>query len=314
MKSDWVAATVRARSMAHRRVGAGASRALAAQPTVESALSSLQESGYAERLRGASGLAAAERAVQETVLWQLRVLAGWLPASGTAIARAAAGTFEIENIVAQAHRLTGGAAAPEPYHLGALATAWPRLAAAGSREELAGVLSATAWGADVGAATQTTAGTGALRDALTVAWARRLAGVAAPARPWCGARCALTAARILTVDGGTPPAPAVHLLRPVLGRSWETARSLAEFTAALPPSLRPALQGVASPKELWRAEARLHAAVEKDGFQLLRGSMPGPDVVLGAIAVLSTDAWRVRAALTSAAAGSGSSEVLDAAA
>jgi hypothetical protein len=308
--------------MAHSRVGAGASRGLAAQPTVDSALSSLQESGYAERLRGAAGLAAAERAVQETVLWQLRVLAGWLPASGTALARAAAGTFEIENIMALAHRLTGGAATSEPYQLGALATAWPRLATAGSREELADALSVTAWGADVGAAarggtaaaTQTTAGTGALRDALTVVWARRLAGVAAPARPWCGALCVLTAARILTVDGGAPPAPAVHLLRPVLGTAWENTRSLAEFTAALPRSLQPALQGVASPKELWRAEARLHAAVEKDGFQLLRGSMPGPDVVLGAIAVLSTDAWRVRAALTAAAAGSGSSEVLDAAA
>jgi hypothetical protein len=56
------------------------------------------------------------------------------------------------------------------------------------------------------------------------------------------------------------------------------------------------------------------AAVEKDGFRLLRGSMPGPDVVLGAIAVLSTDAWRVRAALTAAAAAAGSSEVLDEAA
>jgi hypothetical protein len=54
--------------------------------------------------------------------------------------------------------------------------------------------------------------------------------------------------------------------------------------------------------------------VEKDGFRLLRGSRPGPDVVLGAIAVLSTDAWRVRAALTAAAAGAGSSEVLDEAA
>jgi hypothetical protein len=42
--------------------------------------------------------------------------------------------------------------------------------------------------------------------------------------------------------------------------------------------------------------------------------MPGPDVVLGAIAVLALDAWRVRAALAAAAAGAGSSEVLDAAA
>lgn len=308
MKADWVAASVRARSMAHRRVGAGGSRAVAAQPTLERALSALQESSYAERLRGAPGLAAAERALQETVLWQLRVLAGWLPAAGTALARAAAGAFEIENIVALAHQLAGGEKAPEPYHLGALATAWPRLRSAGTGEELATILRATAWG-NVGAA-----GPGALRDGLAVAWLRRLAAVAPPARPWCGTVCALTAARMLTVDGVMPTAPVLHLMRPVLGSSWESATSLAGFTSALPPSLRTVLAGIAAPKDLWRAEARACAAVEKDGFHLLRGSMPGPDIVLGAIAVLSTDAWRVRAALTAAAAGTGSSEVLDEAA
>jgi hypothetical protein len=35
-------------------------------------------------------------------------------------------------------------------------------------------------------------------------------------------------------------------------------------------------------------------------------------VVLGAIAVLAMDAWRVRVGLAAAAAGTGSSEVLDA--
>lgn len=308
MKADWVAASVRARSMAQRRLGAGASRTTAALPTLDRALSALQESSYAERLGAAAGLAAAQRAVQETVLWQLRVLAGWLPASGTALARAAAGAFEIENITALAHQLGGGAKAPEPYRLGALATAWPRVRSAGSPEDLAITLRATAWG-DVGAA-----GQGPLRDALTVAWLRRLAAAAPPAQPWCGAACVLIAARILTVDAESPAPPVLHLLHPVLGRSWETARTIAELSSALPPSLRTVLGGIASPKELWRAEARARAGVEKDGFRLLRGSMPGPDVVLGAIAVLSVDAWRVRAALAAAAAGAGSSEVLDEAA
>ena len=49
-----------------------------------------------------------------------------------------------------------------------------------------------------------------------------------------------------------------------------------------------------------------------DAFGLLRSALPGPDAVLGALAVLATDAWRVRAALASAALGSGRSEVLDA--
>jgi hypothetical protein len=308
MKADWVAASVRARSMAQRRAGAGTSRAIAAQPTLESGLALLRESGYGQRLGGARGLVAAERAIQADVLWQLRVLAGWLPASGTALARAAAGTYEIENIVALAHTLAGGAPAPGFYALGALATAWPRLRTAGSSEELATILRASAWG-DVG-----TPEPGPLRDALTVAWARRLAASATAARPWCGAACVLMAARMVLVDTASPSAQVLHLLRPVLGRSWEAASGIAGFTAALPPSLQGVVLGVESPTDLWRAEARAHAAVESDGFRLLRGSRPGPDVVLGAIAVLSLDAWRVRAALAAAAAGAGSSEVLDAAA
>ena len=308
MKADWVAASVRARSMAQRRAGAGTSRAMAVQPTLDSAVALLQDSSYGQRMAAARGLASAERAVQDTVLWQLRVLAGWLPASGTALARAAAGTYEIENIAALAHHLAGGGPTPEFYALGALATAWPRLRTAGSAEELAAILRASAWG-DVG-----TVEPGPMRDALTVAWARRLAASAAAARPWCGAVCVLTAARIALIDVAAPTAQVLHLLRPVLGSSWETASGIDGFTAALPRSLQGVVVGVASPKDLWRAEARAHAAAENDGFRLLRGSMPGPDVVLGAIAVLALDAWRVRAALAAASAGGGSSEVLDAAA
>jgi hypothetical protein len=308
MKADWVAASVRARLMATRRVGAGASRELATCPTLDGALSLLGSSSYAGRLAGKSDLRAAERAVHETVLWQLRVIAGWLPASGTALARGAAGAFEIENIMALANQLAGGEKAPDPYHLGALATTWLRVQSARSNEELAAILSATAWG-DVGGA-----GMGALRDALTVTWMRRLAAVAPAARPWYGAVCVLLAARILAVDSVASPEMVRRLLRPVIGRSWESTKSIAEFTSSLPPSLRAAVRDIASPEELWRAEARVHAAVERDGFQLLRGPMPGPDVVLGAIAVLFTDGWRVRAALTAAAAGAGLSEVLDEAA
>ncbi len=308
MKADWVAASVRARSIAKRRVGAGASRAIAGQPDLEHALSALRDSSYAERLSSIGRLTAAERALQETVLWQLRVLAGWLPPSGARLARAAAASFEIENIVALARRLAGGPVPAEAYHLGALATAWPRVQTARSPEELSGVLRASAWG-DVGSAAP-----GPLRDALTVAWARRLAATAPAARPWCGAVCVLTAARILTVDGAMPAPPLLNLLRPVLGRSWEAAAGITAFSSALPPSLRTVLRGVSAPTELWRAEARAYAAVESDAFGLLRSPMPGPDVVLGAVTVLAIDAWRVRAALTAAAAGAGSSEVLDEAA
>lgn len=308
MKSDWVAACVRARSMAQRRMGARSSSELAAQPTLVAALAALEPTYYAERLHGAASLAAAERAISETVLWQLRVLAGWLPASGTALARAAAGTFEIENIVALAHQMDGGPTAPEPYRLGTLATAWPRVGQAGTSEELGMMLHASAWG-DVGGG-----GPGLLREALTVAWARRLVAVAPPARAWRDAVCVLTAARSLAAGGSSATPQLLRLLRTVLGRSWESAGGLSDFRAALAPSQRKVLGDVASAQELWRVEARVHADVEADGFRLLRGSLPGPNVVLGAIAVLSVDAWRVRAALAAAAAGAGSSEVLNEAA
>ncbi|MBT1002545.1 hypothetical protein KIH31_08000 [Paenarthrobacter sp. DKR-5] len=308
MKADWVAASVRARSMAQRRSGAGTARAIAALPTLESAVAALHGSSYADRLSGTAGLGAAERAIQEAVLWQLRVLAGWLPASGTALARAAAGTFEIENITGLARRLADGTLSGEPFQLGALATAWTRVREAASADELVSVLRTTAWG-DVG-----TAQSGTLRDALTVSWARRLAAVAPSARPWCDAVCVLTAARALMVDSHLPSAPVLHHLRPVLGSAWESASTLAGFSDALPPSLRKVVLGIDSPQELWRAEARLRASVQAAGFRLLRASMPGPDVVLGAIAILSVDAWRLCAALAAAAAGAGGSEVLDAAA
>ena len=246
-----------------------------------------------------------ERATRGTVLWQLRVLAGWMPASGTRLARAAAGACERDNIVALARQLDAGRPAPDPFDLGSLATAWPWLRTVTSAEELAEALRRSPWG-DSGSG-----GTTALRDVLTLVWLRRLADVAPAARPWAEAACALTAARILLVDGAVPSPRILQLVRPFLGRTWETAGDLAELQAALPPSVQSVLRGIEAPEDLWRADAGLRATVEADGFRLLRSSLPGPDVVLGAIAVLAMDAWRVRAALAAAASGTGSSEVLD---
>jgi hypothetical protein len=306
MNADWVAASVRARSMAQRRVGVGGSRRLAAQHSLADALPLLAGTAYAGRLVRVTDLAVAERATLDTVLWQLRVLAGWLPARGTRLARAAVGAFERDNIVALARRLDGGRAADDPFDLGSLATSWPRLRTAASAEELADSLRSSPWG-DTGSG-----GKAALRDVLTLVWLHRLAAVAPEARTWAGAACALTAARILLVDGAVPSPRILQLIRPILGRTWETAGDLAELQAALPPSVQPVLRGIEASEELWRAEAGMRAAVEADGFRLLRSSRPGPDVVLGAIAVLAMDAWRVRAALAAATAGTGTSEVLDA--
>ncbi|WP_024285180.1 hypothetical protein [Cellulomonas sp. KRMCY2] len=307
MNADWVGASVRARSMARRRVGAGAAREIAAQPSLGSALALLADSVHAGRLAGCTTLADAQRATRETVLWQLRVLAGWLSAGGTRLLRAVAGGFERDNILALARRLDGHPT-PADFELGALATAWPRLRTASSVEDLVAAVRRSAWG-DPGAEGSTT-----LPDVLTLVWLRTVAGAAPEARRWTAAASALTVGRSLLVERVVPSVRLREVARPLLGRTWEETRDLAAFRAALPSSVRPALDGVEDASRLWRAEAALRARVESDAHGLLHGPRPGPSIVLGAIAVLDVDAWRVRAALAAAAVGAGSSEVLDAAA
>ncbi|MCQ1957423.1 hypothetical protein NNX39_13020 [Arthrobacter sp. zg-Y826] len=313
MRADWVAASVRARSMAQRRVGAGACRELSALPDLPAAVEALEGSVYADQLSGARTLGSSQQATRRTVLWQLRVLAGWLPAGqDTQLVRAAAARFEADNIVALAAALQRNSGLePEPgsdsaseYDLGGLATAWPRLRTADSPESLQVMLAASPWG-DPGPAP-------ALPDMLTAVWLRRLASAAPATRPWAVAGAVLLAARLLLVTGTGTTDRLVSLLRPLIGTGWTEAASLPELTASLSPAAGQVLAEVQEPQDLWRAEARLAAQVEADGFGLLRAGLPGPDVVLGAMAVLAADAWRVRAALAAAAAGTGRSEVLDA--
>ena len=337
MRSDWVAASVRARSMAQRRVGAGTCRGIAGSHNLRTALDRLADSAYADEVESARTLASAQRATRRTVLWQLRVLAGWLPASGARLVRSAAAAFEADNILSLALQLrreqtvqaaqpvqqmqtplnradsnpgpdpnpgSGSGGDQQPFELGGLATAWPRLRTAASAEELRSALASSPWG-DPGP-------DAALSDVLTVVWLRRLANEAPTARSWAASTGALLSARLVLVDGSAPGERLLSLLRPLIGTGWVGADSPDTLRAALPPGTAQVLNGLQIPTELWRAEAMLAARVEMDGFRLLRAGLPGPDVVLGAMAVLAVDAWRVRAALAAAAVNAGSSEVLDA--
>lgn len=307
MRSDWVAASVRARSMAQRRAGAGTCRGIAAAPDLTAALDRLGETAYADELESVHTLAQAQRATRRTVLWQLRVLAGWLPASGARLVRSAAAVFEADNIVALELQLgrgptTGGDF--QPFDLGGLATAWPRLETAATVEELRSALASSPWG-DPGQ-------DAALSDVLTVVWLRRLANEAPAARSWAASTAALLSARLVFIDRSAPGERLLSLLRPLIGTAWVGAATPDALRAALPPGPAQALDALQIPTELWRGEALLAARVEMDGFRLLRAGLPGPDVVLGAMAVLAVDAWRVRAALAAAAVNAGTSEVLDA--
>ena len=62
MTANWVAASIRARSMAQLRLGAGRCRQLATAPSLPTVLELLADSGYAQRLVGVTGLMAAQRA------------------------------------------------------------------------------------------------------------------------------------------------------------------------------------------------------------------------------------------------------------
>ena len=305
MSADWVAASVRARSLAMRRIGAGASYEIASQPSLADGLRLLDGTVYAERLVGCTSLGAAERATRETVLWQLRVLAGWVPATGTRLVRAAAATFERENILDLAESLDEGRPAPEAFDVGSLSTAWTRLRTARSLDELTVGVRSSPWG-EGGSLDLPVA-----RDELTIVSLRRLAAVAPAARPWAEAASALIVARIVFVDRSAASRSLTKLVRPFLGETWEESRDLRSAVAAFPHKTQALFRDATNPKYLWRAEAGLRALCESDGFRLLRGSLPGPDIVLGIIVVLAMDAWRVRAALASASAGLGSSEVLD---
>jgi hypothetical protein len=308
MNTGWVAATVRARAMARRRVGSGLARRIAEAPTLDAGLGLLAGTAFDAVSGQGTSLREAEHGIRAEELWELRVLAGWMPAAGTPLARSLAARFEQANIERHREHLAGRAA-PPVYQLGSLATSWPRLAATTSLEDLHRELAASPWG-DPGELTAT-----ALHDALVIGWLRMVRrsasdGLSAVGR-WVAAGAALVVARRVVALAQEPPDSLVRAATPLIGARWSTARSISDLRAALPPEARWGVADVDEPAGLWLAEARLRGTVESDGFRMLRSPRSGPAPVVGALAVLAVDGWRVRAALTCAAAGAGPSEVFD---
>jgi hypothetical protein len=305
MSVGWVAGSVRARALARRRMGRAAARALAASPSLDAAVATLAATPYRHDVHPGLDLAEAQRGVAATLLWHLRVLAGWLPREGADTMRLLVAWFEIANVEDLLHRLAGGAG-EEPFRLGALATAWPRLAGARSPAELRRVLATSRWG-DPGAETPW-----AVTVGMRLSWAARLAAAADQAAPWAAGAAALLVARERLGAGRDLPSKARAHAGALLGPAALAAGSLPELRERLPARARWVLLGVAGLDGLWEAEARWWTRVERDGFELLRATGQGPASVLGAVAVLGVDAWRVRAALEVAARGGRHLEVVDA--
>jgi hypothetical protein len=285
--------------MSRRRIGLAGARSLASCTTLDEALEVLSESPYGRDVHPGQTLPQAQRAVAVTLLWHLRILAGWVPRGDSRELRILAGGFEVANVDERLRELTGGVAEP-PFHLGSLATAWQVLAGATSVPDLRELLSRSAWGEP---GTDSPDG---IRLAMRLAWAARVAAAAPRARTWAAGAAALVAARARYVAGAriTPEAELVAV--PLLGPRWTEAPDLAAFAAQLPPTARWALAGRAEPTSLWQAEAAWWARVTTDGFALLRRPVTTADPVLGAVVVLATDAWRVRAALEVATRGGAS--------
>ncbi|TYB40150.1 hypothetical protein [Actinomadura chibensis] len=298
MSAGWVAGRVRARGLARRRLGPGRARSLAGCGSLHDALASLAATPYGHGVAEGQDLASAQHAVAETLLWHLRVLAGWLPRGGAAALRAVAGWFELANVDGLLQRLDGRPA-EEPYVLGALGTAWPRLRDARDIAELRERLAASSWG-DPGETDPW-----AIRLFLRLSWAARVHGLGGRATAWAsGAAAVLVAGERFGAGRELSPAASERAAR-LLGRSAVGASALGAMTARLDRDARWPLAGVDDPAELWRAEARCWRRLDRDGELLLRGSEFGAGPVLGAAGVLAVDAWRVRAALEVAARGGG---------
>jgi hypothetical protein len=244
---------------------------VAACGSLADALHLLAATPYGANIRRDQTLAAAQHEVAGTLLWDLRVLAGWLPSDGVRLLRTLGGWFEMANVDELLQSIAGRPAGPE-FRLGALATAWPRLAQAANASELRTALAASAW-RDPGQPTAQ-----AIRLGMRSRWAARIAELGEPARTWAAGAAAL----LVPSEAGPVPARA----------RW-------------------VLAGITSPAGLWRAETTLMARVEQDGLRLLRAPGLDRGVVLGAAAVMACHAWRIRAALELAARGGAPVEAFD---
>ncbi len=302
MKPGWTAGVTRARLLLSRAIGPEDARRISGCRSLDDALRALAGSAYGQRVPVGVDLDFAQRGVADTLLWHLRIMAGWLPATGAGLVRALAAWFELANIDARLAALASDGREPPSFVLGGLATAWPAVENARSLHEVAEAVSASAWGkVEAGSAARLTIG-------LRIAWARRVQSAVPEAGRWVAGAGALLVARELLVAGSRAHVAALRRLPGVGDRALE-AGSLRELQAALPEQAAWALAGIESPNQLWRAELGWWDQVERDAPGLL-GTVSDEAAVLAAAALLAVDAQRTARALEVAARG-GSPELVE---
>jgi hypothetical protein len=327
MTAEWVAGSVRARALVRRRIGIDGARAMLGTGSLPAAVEMLARSPYGEQAGTGEPAArggvhpgddpqAAAQGIAAALLWNLRVLAGWLPAPGTQTLRVLAGWFEIANTEEHVRQLAGSPAAP-PFALGSLATAWSRISAAKSREEVRAVLTASPWRDPGGAEPRD------IQIGLRLVWAERVSDRLPEARPWALGGAALLLARELLSRDQPLSEPARAAARRALGPRVATdARSIDDLHASLPREAQWALDGISDTANLWQAEANWWRRLHRDCIALLArsdlGDVRDPGArnsgqarVVGAVGLLAYDAWLATGALGGVGRGREALELLD---
>ena len=303
MKPGWVAGSVRAQLLARRGLGRSGARAVAAAGSVAAAVAAVAASSYGHDVGPHMGLLDARRGVHAAALWHLRVLAGWLPPGGSERVRVVAGRFEIANVEGHIDEMAGSPPT-RPFEMGALATAWPRVAVSRSVAETRAAVASSAWG-DPG-----TDERASLAAALQVAWARRLTERAPELRGWATAYAAVVAAGERFGHGRELSTNAAVDARRLLGPGCD-AQSLAAFTRDIATDGRWAFSDVADGDSLWRAEVTVWRRARDEVTRRAAGTK-GEGLVAWASLFLVADAELVSGALEAAAWGPAGLEAFDA--
>ena len=305
MTAGWVAAAARGRALLHRTVGPAQAAELLDASSWDDVRQRLAMTSYGRDLDAAADRRAARHAAYAIAVWQLRVLAGWLPPGGSGLARVAAAPFEISNIEHHLVHLAGGTS-PTPLELGSLAVAWPSVATTTTPAHVRSALVRSAWG-DPGGSDRATIAVG-----LRVAWARRAIRASDLTRPWALGAMAILIAREHFVFERSIADETAHALDRSLGTRWRTATRIDELRDAVPDEAAWPLRIIEGPADLWRSELELVRRVQVDATPIARSGRRGRSAVIAIMALLLVDAWRIGAAIEGAGSGAIGREVLGA--
>jgi hypothetical protein len=313
MTAGWVAGSVRAKALARRQIGAAEARRVAASGSLADAVAMLESTPYRAATGGVPDsagnspgeLAALQHEIGAALLWNLRVLAGWLPRGGAELMRELAGWFEIANVSELLRELDGSERASY-FDLGALATAWPRSRHARSLPELRRTLAESAWRDPGGDAPAD------IEIGLRARWAERVAAHGEPARTWAASALALMMASDCIAASRAPSSVLRSVATSLLGPAAVAAGTIDDLAAALPRRLSWVLARGTPADDLWMNEAIWWRRVESDAHGLLARSGFEPGPAIAATVLLAADARRVWSALEIAARGGGPIEAFDA--